>query len=104
MENELSKAIAHMYSEEPNKHFAVLLFYTAGEIGDTELPPHVYMCTNIVKFNDGEKALNYYASTPCPASQLIDAETEEELDIKCKEICANMQNEEWLNENLYPYL
>ena len=108
MENILSKTIANMYSEETeihnSKYFAVLLFYTAGEINDTELPPHVYLCTNIVKFNNGEKALNYYANTPCPASQLIDAESEEELNIKCKEMCINMQNEDWLNENLFPYL
>ena len=58
MENALSKAIANIYSEETethnSKYFAVLLFYTAGEIGDTELPTHVYMCTNILKFNENE--------------------------------------------------
>lgn len=110
MENALSKAMAHMYSNTSHsiifyhKYFAVLLFYTAGEIGNTELPPHVYMCTNIVKFDNGEKALNFYANTPCPASQLIDAESEEELNIKCKEMCFNMQDEDWLNKNLFPYL
>lgn len=57
-----------------------------------------------VYFNSHQDALIYYAETPCPASQLISGETKEELEKKVEEMKQNYQNEDWLKENLYPYL
>lgn len=104
MENELTKRMAQEYVDHTGKYYAVLLFEKAGNLGEDEIPPHVYLCTNKRYFNNGVDALSYYANTPCPASQLLDANTEEELNDKITEMIINYQDENWLNENLYPYM
>lgn len=86
------------------KKFALLLFYTAGEIGDDTLPPNVYVLKNVLYFDNGIQALNAYANTRCPASQIVEGSTNEELEKNIREMVINYSNEEWLNENLYPYL
>ena len=55
-------------------------------------------------FNDAMAALNCYANTRCPASQHISAATEEDLKAKEQEMINNFKDQEWLEENLYPYL
>ena len=50
------------------------------------------------------QALEAYANTPNPASQLIDAKTKEGLKLSALETIQDMKDEKWLNENLYPYL
>lgn len=45
-----------------------------------------------------------YAETPCPASQLIEADSEVELNEKIEQMKNNFENPKWLENNLYPYL
>ena len=52
----------------------------------------------------GVEALNYYANTPCPASQLIDAESPEQLQELKIQVINNFNNKQWLESNLHPYL
>ena len=40
----------------------------------------------------------------CPASQLFEADSKEEIEKKIKEFNENFENEEWLEENIYPYI
>ena len=71
------------------KYYAVVFY-------ETEKNMHVsdnnrkFICIGIKILKDGATALNIYANTRNPASQLIEGETYED--------------EEWLNEFLFPYL
>lgn len=59
--------------------------------------------TRNVYFHNGGMALNYYANTPCPASQLIDAETLPELIQARNQMLLNFKDEQFLDnlrENL----
>ena len=55
-------------------------------------------------FNDAMAALNCYANTRCPASQHISAATEEDLKEEEQKMLNNFKDNDWLEENLYPYL
>lgn len=85
------------------KH-AVILFETEQNLGISDNPTKwVHMRT--LKFgDDGGLALHAYANIPNPASQMISAETEEELTKMEQDMIENFKSQEWLNENLYPYL
>ena len=49
-------------------------------------------------------ALDVYANTSCPASQLIEADTPEKLNAAKIKMIENMNDPEWLAEFLLPYL
>jgi hypothetical protein len=85
------------------KH-AVMLFETERNLGISDNPTKwVYKRT--LKFgDDGGLALLAYVSIRNPASQMISAETEEELTKMEQDMIENFKSQEWLNENLYPYL
>lgn len=86
-----------------SKVYAVMLFMTEMEMGISQIP-NKWINTKNYRFNNGQDALDFYANTPCSASQLIDANSEEELVSKMNEMILNYQNEQWLQDNLYPYL
>ena len=83
--------------------YALMLFETELKLGVSTTPNKWVNTANYV-FEDGLEALNTYANTPCPASQLIEAEDDYELKCKMGEMILNYQDEEWLNENLYPFI
>lgn len=88
-------------------HFAVMFFYD--KIVDLGMPREVikgepFLLKGIAKFHNGLDALDCYANTRCSASQLIEANSEEELQRKIEQMEANYKDENWLKENLYPYL
>lgn len=88
-----------------SKFYAVAFFYSAQEIGidaDAITEPFVYHRT--VTFNNKTDQLNCYANTMCPASQLLEANTEKELKEKIQKLRDNFRNNEWLEKNIYPYL
>lgn len=85
------------------KVYAVMMFHTALELELPDAKPGQWINTNTVYCGeDGARALYIYANTPCPASQLIYANSEEELAYKHAEMIENFQNQEWLETNLYP--
>lgn len=88
------------------KFFSVMMFYRNGELGIPRevADPNEWNNTRCVDTEDGQLALNVYANTPCPASQLIEAQSREELEAKKKQMIDNFKNKEWLDKNLYPYL
>lgn len=91
---------------DPNhkgKYYALMLFETELERGRST-NPNKWINTGNVIYTNGAQALNAYASTPCPASQLIDGQSPEELAENIIQMNINYQSEQWLNENLYPYL
>ena len=86
-----------------NKCWALMLFNTELELGISN-EPGKWVNTNNIFFNNGMSALNAYANTPNPASQLVDAKNVEELQIKMEETIQNFKDNKWLEENLYPYM
>lgn len=91
---------------DPNhkgKYYALMLFETELERGISS-NPNKWVNTGNAVFTNGTQALNAYANTPNPASQLIDATSPEELATEMLKMADNFQNEKWLNESLYPYL
>lgn len=86
------------------KYYALMLFDTEKTLGISE-NPFKWINTKTIDFkNDGEKALFMYCNIPNPASQLLDAESEEELEQQKIQMIQNFNDQNWLNEYLYPYL
>lgn len=102
MNSQLAELFEQEYSRIPNYH-AVLLFNTELELGISN-EPEKWVCTNIKRFDNGVKALRYYANTPNPASQLVSGETVEELEVEIKQMQDNFKNKDWLKNCLYPYM
>lgn len=96
----MSSAIRRIYIMSK---FAVMLFKTGLELG-TMTEPGVWVNYNNIYTDDPTEALYLYSEIPCPASQLIKGTDEYDLQCKMGEMILNFQNEDWLNENLYPYL
>lgn len=88
-----------------NKFYAVAFFYSAQEIGiDADVTTEPFIYRNTAVFNNKTDQLNCYANTMCPASQLLEANTEKELKEKIRKLRDNFRNNEWLEKNIYPYL
>lgn len=88
-----------------NKFYAVAFFYSAQEIGiDADVITEPFIYRNTAVFNNKTDQLNCYANTMCPASQLLEANTENELKEKIRKLRDNFRNNEWLEKNIYPYL
>ena len=87
-----------------NKVYAVMLFDTEMNLGIPGAKPNTWINYHNRYFTSGAQALDYYANTPCPASQLLDAKTKEELEDKMDQMIENFQNKDWLEKELYPYL
>lgn len=85
------------------KHYAVMCFSTEMELGLSN-KPEVWVNTKNFLYTNPLEALYAYSDIPCPASQLIDADSEEELKQKMEEMKTNFTSKDWLNEHLYPYL
>jgi len=93
------------YLKKPGKCkkiFAVMFFNTEFELGISANPYAWINTGNIVTLN-GFEALEIYANTPNPASQILDAESIEELTDKMLEMNKNFKDEKWL-EKLYETL
>ena len=84
----------------------VMMFFSASELGiPAEIAgPMAWLNTRNFYFDSITQALDCYANTMCPASQLISADTPEELEMKKQRMLDNFSNAEWLENNLYPYM
>lgn len=103
-EKEINNYIDRNFDENHNgKHFLLMLFKTEIDLGISN-SPNRWECIGTRYFTNGMLALEAYANTPNPASQLIDAKTKEGLKLSALETIQDMKDEKWLNENLYPYL
>lgn len=89
----------------PNKKLhALMLFDHERNLGISQ-DPTKWVHLKTLKFgNRGDLALYAYANIPNPASQLIEALSEEELKEKELQMIENFKDQNWLNENLYPYI
>lgn len=106
--NEHAQALADaLIPEDIKEHafHAVMLFFHRSDIGlSKEECKEDWILTRTVLFDNASAALDFYANVACPASQHLSASTKEELENKIKQMEQNFKNEQWLNDNLYPYL
>lgn len=100
--NELAQSLIPQEVKEHKFHM-VMLFFPAHTLGLNQ-PGDPWINTKNLRFDNATDALNYYANTRCPASQHISAPTEEALEQEKQQMIRNYQDEDWLEENLYPYL
>lgn len=84
-------------------NYALMLFETEFKLGVSG-NPNKWVNTANYYFDNGTDALNAYANTPCPASQLVEGKDPYELKCRMGQMLLNYQDEDWLNENLYPFL
>lgn len=68
-----------------------------------ELPNYPRQFRRVRKYTDRNSQLSAYANVMCPASQMFECE-EEELEAKLKDFNAKFDDEDWLKENVYPYV
>lgn len=80
-----------------------MLFETEMNLGISNNPNKWVNLKNLY-FNDSLSALEAYANIPNPASQLVEANDDYELQCKMGEMMINYRDDSWLNENLYPYI
>lgn len=101
----IQEAVAREFlnSRPGKRHWALMLFETEMELGISNRPNR-WVNTSNRYFNEGILALEACANTPCPASQLVDGETPEELEKEMLDMLNNYKDEKWLEENLYPCL
>lgn len=79
------------------KYYAFMPFWHWAEIID-ERPEYDYVLGNIVRTQNATLALTLYAETRCPASQLVEANSEKELEKKINEMIENFRNHEFIKE------
>ena len=93
-----------MSATNKQKYYAFMPFFHWREIMDEKPTPDGikvfgdYVLTSVCKTTDYNLAMNLYAETPCPASQLVEADSWEELDEKIEEVKKNFNNPEWVND------
>ena len=90
-------------SQDDIKIFALMLFFSEFELGISQ-NPNKWVHTRTIRYPNGFEALEAYANTRCPASQLIRATSEEDLQAQEEEMRKNFQDQQWLETVLYPCL
>ena len=103
MINFISDKVKSQLNPQAKKYYAVMLFDTEINLGISSIPNKWKNIRNII-FDNGTNALTYYSEIPNPASQLIDAQDIDELNVEMNIMYQNFSDENWLNNNLYPYL
>lgn len=80
------------------KYYCVMLFVEESDITCNPQDNGKWINTRNVYFHNGGMALDYYANTHCPASQLIDAETLPELIQARNQMLNNFKDKKFLDE------
>lgn len=80
------------------KYYCVMLFVEESDITRNPKDNGKWINTRNVYFHNGGMALDYYANTHCPASQLIDAETLPELIQARNQMLNNFKDKKFLDE------
>ena len=105
-EKDLQQEVSDAFKKKENNKkrvYALMLFYTELELGISQ-KPNAWINFGNQYYDNGLEALEAYANTRCPASQLIDAEDKDELLVKMNDMLNNFKDTKWLEECLYPSL
>lgn len=74
------------------------------ECANPTVPRYPASVARVRAYNNKRDQIEAYANTMCPASQMFEAETKEEFDVKVAEFKKNFEDEAWLVENIDPFL
>lgn len=85
-------------------HFAVIFYHSHEELGIKDKSPFRFNARSEYRTLDSRNAFNIYANTQCPASELIQAHSQEELEGLIAQSKKNHLDPDWTKENLIPYL
>jgi hypothetical protein len=93
-----------------SKFYGVYLAYSKYEVLSEEdcsnpnIPDYPSNIAIVRVYDNCQSQLDCYANTMCPASQLFEADTKQEIDEKVKEFQIKFQTKEWLEENIEPFI
>lgn len=74
------------------------------ECRNPDIPNYPPEIARVRMYRSKLEQMEAYANTHCPASQTIEATTEAEFNQKVEQMKKNFLNEEWLKENIEPYI
>lgn len=74
------------------------------ECNNSDIPKYPPEVARVRMYDNQQMQLDAYANTPCPASQLFEANTKEEANNKIEKFKKNFQDKTWLEENIEPYI
>ena len=83
--------------------YAVMEFETEISEGISNCP-NKWVNTKSSIFDSGANALLYYAERPCGWSEILQAETDDELKALMEEMNNNMNDINYLDTHVYPYI
>lgn len=90
--------------------YAVYLAYHKNDVlcsdieGFKNLPEYPPSIARLRAYHNQSDQMECYANTMCPASMLIEAIDEKDLETKVKEMQQNFLNLEWLGTHIKPYI
>lgn len=93
-----------------SKFYCVYMAYSKYEVlpdeecNNPDIPEYPPDVARVRVYDNQRDQMESYANTPCPASQVFEADSKEEIDQKVKEYKKNFQDEGWLKKNIYPYI
>lgn len=73
-------------------------------IVDESKPKYPRGLARVRAYKTAQEQLDAYANTMCAASRTFEADSEEEFNRKVEEFHELYENEDWLKENVYPFL
>lgn len=86
------------HKPQSKKYYCIMLFIEESDITGNYKAPENWINTRNLYFRNGTMALEAYANIPCPASQLIDAESIKELIMKRNQMLLNFKDKKFLDE------
>lgn len=93
-----------------SKIYGVYYAYSKWEVlpddmcSDPNIPRYPVELARVIIYSTPLAQIEAYANTMCPASQFIEADTQEEFDRKVEEMKNNFADDEWVKENIDHYL
>ena len=93
-----------------SKIYGVYMAYSKYEVmpdemcADNTVPIYPVEAGRAVLCETKLEQMELYANTPCPASQVFEADSLEDAEKKVDELKANFLNNAWLEENIYRYV
>lgn len=99
----LTKEIDDNFNNDTQHFCAVMLFDTSLNRGINTIPNNWINYKNHY-FTNGTQALSFYLNADAPAKEVVTAKSKDELLFEMLLTIDHFQDDDWKNNNLYPYL
>lgn len=93
-----------------SRYYGVYLAYSKWEVlpdevaNDPNVPRYPSDIARVRCFDNSFDQLQCYSNTPCPASQIFEADSEKEFDDKVAYFKRKFEDEKWVQEHIDPYV